>query len=93
MSKRVRNVRNRPIRTKSYASEMSVRIPPPLGGDSSDTDPDIKPNYLEDVIKAAVNLQPGTVNHINVQHDHDCHLLNGLGNCNCQPVVQMVVPS
>lgn len=50
------------------------------------------PKYLDRLRETlrANPLWPGSVNHVLVLHDDWCDLLQGIGQCNCNPEVKVL---
>ena len=47
-------------------------------------------NYLQSpylAALAALSVEPGTIQRVDIHHDDWCDLLHGRGYCNCNPVV------
>jgi hypothetical protein len=49
------------------------------------------PSYLHTIARLfeAGAIPRGHVVHVDVQHDRECALLNGLTTCNCEPLVMV----
>jgi hypothetical protein len=45
------------------------------------------PGYYDAVLRQLVEIEPGKLTHVFVQHDEWCALLKGRGDCNCNPDV------
>jgi hypothetical protein len=50
------------------------------------------PPYVADVLRLTEQLKLGTIAHVEIRHERDCALLNGVGGCDCRPEVSLVTP-